>query len=147
MAIHHQHLGRAVGDDLDHLVLGQAIVHGNEDGPDDAGRIVHLDQPVRVLAEIGDTVADGHAMIDQHLAHGLDPVAELGIAEIPPLEMGRLLLGMPKGIFPDEIGEAVHFRPPRSDRPMISRMTSPVPPAMRPTRASAQARAIGYSHM
>ena len=32
-------------------------------------------------------------------------------------------------------------------RPMISRMISQVPPAIRLIRASAQARAIGYSHM
>ena len=34
-----------------------------------------------------------------------------------------------------------------SERPMISFMISDVPPAMRDMRASAQARAMGYSHM
>ncbi len=147
MAIHDQHGGGAIGDQVNHFRFGQAEIDRHRDGADHAGGEIGFDQPMRILAQKGNAPARFHAQIDQRLRHAMAAVIELCPSEIAPFKMQRAPVGRGRCVFADKIRKLDHFAPPVTERPTISRMISPVPPAIRPTRASAHARATGYSHI
>ena len=147
MSVDDQNGGGGIANHADHFLDRKPMIdrHGNR--PDHRRYHVHFDNPVRVQAQIRHTVTGLYAQLLQLPRNRMDAAVHLGPVVVAPFEMGGAPVGALIRIFAYEVWKTDHFRPPSTERPMISRITSPVPPAIRPTRASAHARAIGYSHI